>query len=208
MVSWVDKDGGVHRSLSYEIMGIHDENKGIGITMTITDADGKGDVKEHWFENLAPMTFVLAETPEGDTVVRHVLRVTPTVEATPRIKDYADHVPMDLRSAVVFAGMKYAGRCTVHSEIASVSSSVTGLTIEWGLRPFRDARPIGVCEGNTIEFMIDGKAYKVMNGTPIVTGGGRWNVYVRWEKNDMGGDGYGGTSYAAATIQEALESDR
>jgi hypothetical protein len=207
-IAWIDKATGEERSLSYDIRGAHNEGKGLGFVMTLTRTNGEQDVQEYWFENLDPITIVLAETGEGENASRRIVRIAPEIDFKQPVRDLADHLPIQLESAVLFVDEEFAGRYSVSGEIVGVTSGRAGLRIELGLRPFRDAQAVGVCSGSVIAFEIDGHKCSLLNTKPVVAAPGKWNVYVSWRTSEVeaGVEGSHASSYAGVIIADALEA--
>lgn len=205
-LSWTDKDTGEERTLAYYIRGVHADDKGLGFVLTMGDSSGKQTVEEHWFENLDPVTIVLAEFGEGDDAAREIVRISPEISRKQPVQSVSDHLPIRLSSAVLLVDDEYAGQFTAGGEIVGMTSGRAGLRIELAWRAFRDAQPIGICDGSTIQFEIGGRKCALVNAEPFVPTPGQWTVFVSWREAAGAGDGTHASSYAAAVITDALQA--
>ncbi len=208
-VTWTDVETSATQSLSYAVRIKYSPQRGLGFDLTLEPPDAPPIATEYIFTNLDPITVVLREMEDGS---RHVVRLVPTLDPKPVVLDYSQHLTISLRSAVLLVDDQFAGEFTVTGDIVGITSSLIGAKIELGLKPFKDAQPIGRTDGMNILFDHDGRQYELRNSqaftTSLVDGGVWWKVYVRAMPTDSLGTGSYSMSYAAFRLNDVLGSIR
>lgn len=207
-LEYVDRATGKTQLITYSARINFSDDAGLYVDLSVFSADQPPKVTTHKLENFSPVSVVLREMPDQS---RYVLQLSPLLEPKEQVLEYSEHLKISLADAILLVDDQLAGKFTCSGDYVGITSSKARLTLEFGLKAFKDALPIGKTNGRTIWFKIDDHSYELHNSRPIIAGAGddsMWKVYIRSEAYDGSSDGTSAGSFGALMLDKLLKVGR